>query len=191
MRFLTFLLYLITSCSTMVKQVPSLSTIVPTSSVSTPIETKLVGTVTFKPDLKYTNASEKAIIEKASLKLNEVTHSTCFHDFISNRKMIQTNNKTPSEVASHLASLNGHIDVLMYFNRWTSAIAFRQPPSLKINLNRNYFTASKSICQWASTMAHEGLGHALGNYEHSFNATKDRDYSVPYSINAAFEMCCH
>lgn len=187
---LAYLVAGIIGCSTMVKQVPPSKMIESTSLVSTPIETKLVGSVSFIPDHKYTNPTEKAIIEKAGIKVNEVVKSHCFHDFISSRAMIQTKNLSSKAVADQISNLSGLVDVSMYFKRWSSAIAYRQPPQLKINLNRNYFTASKNICQWASTMAHEGLGHALGNFEHSFKPTKDRDYSVPYSINAAFDHCC-
>ena len=180
----------VTSCSTLVTKVPPASIPDSTGEVSPPIDTPPVGSVTFKPQVKYTTATERAIIEKASVKVNEVIASQCFKDFMQGRSMIETNNRTSSEVYSHIASLSGLVDVLMYFKRWTSAIAYREPPSLKINLNRNYFTASKSVCEWASTMAHEGVTHALGGYSHSFYDNANRNRSVPYSINAGFEKCC-
>lgn len=190
MKILTLALLMLTSCSTLVTKVPPASTSDSTGEVSPPKDTPPVGSVTFKPLVKYTTATERAIIERASLKVNEVIASQCFKNFMLSRAMIETNNRTSSEVYSHIASLRGLVDVSMYFKRWSSAIAYRQPPSLKINLNRNYFTASKNNCQWASTMAHEGLGHSLGGYSHSFYDNANRDRSVPYSLNAAFEKCC-
>lgn len=177
-------------CSSLINAKSSGLKIDQTSLVSVPNETKLVRTVSFIPDAKYTNPTDKAMIHSAEKKVNEVIKTRCFHDFMANRKMIQTKNLSSAEVADQISNLSGLIGVSMHFKRWTSAVAFREPNSLKINLNRKYFTASTKLCSWASTMAHEALGHALGNFEHSFYQTKDRDYSVPYSINAAFDACC-
>lgn len=187
-----YILMSLTSCTTMVKkEAPSLSDPDPvTLPLSPPSDSaKATGSVIFTVDGTAT-ANERALISQASDKVRETVASQCFQDFISKRPMIQTNGKTPSEVASHVRSLTGIITVSMYYKRWSSAVAYRQPPEMKINLNRSFFTPLKTPCEWASTMAHEGLGHALGSYEHSFKPTKDRDLSVPYSMNRAFEFCC-
>lgn len=188
-----FILMNISSCTPAIKKEASLESdpdpVTLTSSPQTD-EAKTAGSVIFSVDGSAT-ATERALISQASDKVRETVASQCFQDFISKRPMIQTNGKTPSEVASHVRSLTGIITVSMYFKKWSSAVAYRQPPEMKINLNRSFFTARKTPCEWASTMAHEGLGHALGSYEHSFKPTKDRDLSVPYSLNRAFELCCH
>lgn len=192
MRFiiLGLLILNLAGCSTLVNTGPLAEMIDQTSLVSTPIETKLVSSVQFIPDAKYTNPTEKAMIQKAGELVNQVVHSQCFYDYMASRKMIQTKNLSSEQVAKQISILSGLVGVSMHFKRWTSAVAFREPNALKINLNRYYFTASTKLCSWASTMAHEALGHALGGFDHSFHQTKDRQYSVPYSINAAFDACC-
>jgi hypothetical protein len=126
--------------------------------------------------------------------MNKVIQSDCFKNFISQRALVQTNGKTAAQVAAHLQSLTGVIHANMYYRRMgflgTSAVAYRQPPSTDINLNRAYFVVTLDTCEWASTVAHESVGHSLGGYDHDFNATAQRPFSVPYSINAAFDACC-
>lgn len=148
-----------------------------------------LGEITLNPVEYYTAPQERTVIKNAQKKLNEVKSSKCFHDFIAARKMIQTQNKTPLQVADHIASLSGSVDVVMYYSRFSSAMAYRQPPELKINLNRKFFYTSLPICEWVSTILHESL-HALANYEHDYQWNAQRDYSVPYSANAGVEACC-
>lgn len=153
----------------------------------------------------YATSKESDLIGKASLKLNEVVKSACFNDFMTKAKLKQTNGRTNSQVLTHLLSFNEVVQVKMYYKKWgdcitcTTAVAYRQPPEKKINLNSSFFTEKRSICRWAATMAHESLGHSLGNYDHSYKWSVDREYSVPYKIggakeqygSSAFEECCH
>ncbi len=148
-----------------------------------------LGEITLNPVEYYTAPQERTVIKNAQKKLNEVKSSKCFHDFIAARKMIQTQNKTPLQVADHIASLSGSVDVVMYYSRFSSAMAYRQPPELKINLNRKFFYTSLPICEWVSTILHESL-HALANYEHDYQWNAQRDYAVPYTANAGVEACC-
>lgn len=153
--------------------------------------------INFKPVHNYATKAEKDLIGKASKKVNDTIQGQCFKDFMLNRKMIDTNNKSNQEVVADLVSYTGDIEISMYYRcmrSWkcpfgTSAVAYRQPPEKKINLNRAVFHSGMSACEWASTMAHES-SHVIG-YGHSFEWTKERDFSVPYSINAAFSKCCH
>lgn len=191
--FLLIALLQLSGCSTTGisnrEQVPPA---VETVASPVPNQTPLVGSgeITLKPVEYYTTVAERAVIAKAQIKLNEVVHSKCFNDFISNRKMIQTNGKDSVAVAAHLKAITGVVPVKMYFRRFTSAVAYRQPPSQEINLNRNYFYTTLPLCQWVSTIGHESLGHSLGEYDHSFDWTPERDFSVPYSINKAIDACC-
>ena len=156
------------------------------------------GFVTFDPVDGYATDAEMEKIASAGKKLNQVIQSSCFHDFMSKRALIQTNGRTPVQVADHLQSLAGVVPVVMYYRcmrSWkcptgTSAVAYRQPPSITINLNRAVYTNAKSDCDWASVEGHESLGHSLGGYEHDFDWSPSREFSVPYSINHAFEACC-
>lgn len=155
--------------------------------------------VNFVPVEYYTTKDERVKILKASLKVSETIDSQCFGDFILNRKMNTTNNRTPAQVLEHLRSLNGEVPVRMYYRCMkrgircpvpTSAVAYRNTGEGHINLNQAKFVKSLSDCRWASTLGHESLGHSLGGYGHTMNWTSSRDYTVPYSINAGFERCC-
>lgn len=154
--------------------------------------------IEFVPVDKYSTPAERAKIAAAGLKANEVVQSKCFAEFMSQRAMIQTNGKTPSEVVTHLQGLAGRVQVRMYMRYFTSAVAYRQPPEIAINLNRKFFTLDKSDCVWAGTLMHEGIGHALGGYDHDYKWNPARSYSVPYSLagadkaqgGSAFDACC-
>jgi len=37
----------------------------------------------------------------------------------------------------------------------------------------------------SKTLNHEAVGHALGGYDHSFEWSPIRDFTVPYSISGA------
>lgn len=162
--------------------------------------------ITFAPVHKYATAKEIAKIASAEAKLNQVIQSSCFYNYMSQRKLIQTNGRTPAQVAAHLQGLTGVVPVKMYYTcmrSWrcpggTSAVAYRQPPSQEINLNRAVFTTAMTDCAWAKTLAHESLGHSLGGYDHDYNWNKQRSFSVPYSMGGAdqsqggdaFDVCC-
>lgn len=132
-------------------------------------------------------------IAKAGELVNRVVQGECFYKFLSRRPMIQTEGRNSLEVVEHLRSLHGVVPVVMYYRRMgrfgTSAVAYRQPPSKAINLNRAYFSEGLPLWRWASTMAHESIGHSLGEYGHDFKWSPSREFSVPYSINHAFEAC--
>lgn len=181
---------------------PAASPVIITSPTPSASPVMTAGKVEFKPVDYYTTKAQRLKIIKAAVKMNEVVQSKCFYDFLSKRKMIQTNGRTPEQVAKHLQSLSGVIPVEMYDPGWFSkAVAYRQPPGLTIHLSYRYFYVEMDDCEWASTMAHESLGHSLGEYDHDFDWSPSREFSVPYSITHAFEhdaysgspsgACCH
>lgn len=146
------------------------------------------GVVTFNP---ITKDKELIItIIAAGDKMNQVVHSDCFKNFLLDRDLIQTQGKSNQEVVNHLQFLSGNVPVQFYFKRFTTELAVRYPPSTTINFNTRFWSAKSPVCAFAATLAHEALGHALGNYDHDFKYSKSRDYSVPYSINFAVEKCC-
>jgi len=164
----------------------------------------MVSKVTFEPDKNYSTEKEREIILKAADKLEEVIRSQCFVDFMRSAKLLETNGRTNEEVLNHLLGMKDVVPVKVYSKKWgdcltcTSAVAYRSPPSKTINLNRSFFTAARPICRWAATMAHEALGHALGNYGHSSDWNVNREYTVPYKLSGAkkqygsnvFDECC-
>lgn len=142
----------------------------------------------------YATESERQMIETAAQMAIDTLRSDCFKNFISHRHLIQTNNRTPAQVAEHLQGLMGVVPVEMYYRcmsfglsclKPTSAVAYRNPGSPTIHLNRASFTEARPLKEWAGTLAHEAFGHALGQYDHDFYWNASRDFSVPYSISGA------
>lgn len=192
---LALLTYLV-SCSTLKPSSDQVQSQVPPDqdTASKPVPENPIsdidfGAVIYSPVDGYATAQEKAMIKKAGELVNNTLHSQCFRDYMASRKLIQTKNLSNQEVIEQISRLSGLVAVSMYLNRWSSAMAYRQPPELKINLNRKYFSASGKACEWASTMAHETM-HALLNFEHSFKWTPEREFSVPYSTGMAVDYCC-
>jgi hypothetical protein len=167
------------------------SSVTPTPA---PAGTPVMGHITLISDHDYTTEAERKKIAEAEILLNRIFQSACFFDALANRKLVQTEGRTPVEVATHLQSLSGQLPVQIYYRCWgrwpcTSAVAYRDVGSDIIHLNRAYFTLKLESIEWASTLGHEGVGHVLGGYGHDFKATTRRPYSVPYSINYAIEKC--
>lgn len=154
--------------------------------------------VDFLPIDKYSTVKERELIAKASLKVSETVASGCFKDFLLSARLLETKGQTNAQVLSNILGMIDKVEVKIYTKWGSSAIAYRQPPEKSINLNRSYFNESKSPCRWAATMAHESLGHSLGNYGHSYKWTVEREYSVPYKLGGAsdkyggnaFSKCC-
>lgn len=137
---------------------------------------------------KCTNCSEKEwkFIQESQAKTNETITSTCFASFMLSRKLIQTNDLSNKEVLDSLVGKNTEIDVEMY---WTvkHVLGYTLPKANKEWINRRYMMKWNK-CDLASLLGHE-TSHKKG-YDHAFYSTATRQYSVPYSINAAFEQCC-
>ena len=153
-----------------------------------PISSDKIG-IEFQAVDYYTTPAERIKIKQVGALVNQVVQSQCFGDFMSTRRLIQTNGRTNAEVIAHIRSLAGVVPVEMYYRRFGSAVAYRNPGSPTIHLNRKAFWPGQSDVEWASVMTHEGVGHALGEYGHDFNWSPSRDFSVPYSMNAAVEKC--
>lgn len=141
---------------------------------------------------KCTNCSvaEWKFIQEAQVKTNETVASTCFASFMLQRKLIQTMGRTNKEVVDSLVGKNTEIDVEMY---WTAKRVLGytladQPVGKYMEwINRRYMM-SWNRCDLASLLGHE-TGHKKG-YGHDYYYSPPRDYSVPYSINAAIDQCC-
>ncbi len=155
------------------------------------------GLVTFVPLDDDVTAAEASAIEKAGEITNAVKNSDCFRDFMTTRKLLQTNGRAPHEVAAHLRGISGTVRVGFYFRCLegrpgctspTSAVAYRLPPDTTVYINKAYYEVESEnfdLYELAGSLAHEAVGHALGGYQHAFDWTPARDFSVPYSISGA------
>jgi hypothetical protein len=166
-----------------------------------------VQSAVFTSSAKTATDLEAKKIQAAAKKVHETISSQCFSDWMIRQKMNETGGRTPAEVVSHIRSLDDVVPVKIYFRCTkrgfrcpvpTSAVAYRQPPEKAINMNRAAFTLRTSDCRWAATMAHEALGHSLGNYGHSMEWTRQREDTVPYLLSGrkpkfggdVFKACC-
>lgn len=153
--------------------------------------------VEFEPITETMTSSEAWTVLRAGDIANRVKNSACFHDFMLNRALVETNGQTPKQVADALRRLSGRVSVGMYYRCLygtpncvspTRAVAYRQPPDGTVYLNRAYYDVDAlgfDIYELAGSLAHEALGHSLGGYDHSYDWTPIRDWSVPYSISGA------
>lgn len=113
--------------------------------------------------------------------------SSCFSTFVKKReKLIETNNLDRDGVLESLSKSRLTVPLKMYYKN-NGVVGYRNPPSPQVNTNRK-FHAGASACSRASNLTHE-WSHSLG-YGHSYNANYNRQFSVPYTINAGFLACC-
>ena len=183
--YLVLLLTLFASCKG--GEAPPVQTQVEPVVTPTPA-TSAVGTVRFKPVAYYTTPEQRKLIASVEAKANEVKNSECVYNFLAARKMIQTDGKSSEQVAKEVRAVSGEIPVEFYYPRWpTKAVAYREPPSLTIHLNGKVYGTWSSPCELVSVLLHESIGHSLLNYDHAYNWSPSREYSVPYSINHAVD----
>lgn len=137
----------------------------------------------------FSNFSEKYKQEflLAVEKANTTLKTKCFSDFMLNRKMIMTNGLTNQQVVDVLQSTYQEMGLVSY-RKWGSVRGYTTPTSEKIWVNAKFYIGSKS-CDKASNLAHEISSHKNG-FGHTFYANKQRPFSVPYSVNEAFKVCC-
>lgn len=142
--------------------------------------------VDFHPVINYTN-KELEVLEVSKELANELLSSSCFEKFVNGRpKLIETNGLTRSQVLKDLSTTELTIPLEMYYKN-NGVVGYRQPPYPKVYTNRKFHQGA-SACSRASNLTHE-WSHSLG-YGHSYRANYDRQFSVPYTINAGFEYCC-
>ena len=132
------------------------------------------------------NDKNKAEFLKVEKKANEIIYSQCFADFMLNRKMIQTNGLSSLEVVNKTRTTPIEIDLISYHS-WRSVVGYTMPNVKWIKVNSKFYNGS-SVCAKASNLAHE-FSHKKG-FGHDSKPNKQRPFSVPYSINEAFEVCC-
>lgn len=166
-----------------VKQPPKVELPQPSPGTVAPVEHK---GVRFFP-LRNHTAEEKEVVVIAEKLANDLLQSQCFENFIVNRKLIDTEGKTPIEVVKDLKTKNLTVPVEMYSKWYSKVVGYRQPPKPDVFTNRKYH-AGATACSRGSNLTHE-WSHSAG-YGHSYSDTPTRPFSVPYSINAAFTACC-
>lgn len=147
-------------------------------------------------DAPPTDAEVRAVRQAGDIA-NAVKNSDCFRRFLAERPMIETRGEDSRQVAAEMQALRGTVPVALYYRcntpsaecrEPTAAVAYRQPPEIRIFINRAHFDADRAgfdIYDLASTLGHEAFGHLLGGFEHPYAWTPTRDFTVPYSIAGA------
>jgi|GEM_PF-1465111 len=146
------------------------------------------------------DSSQAAKVDQAVQLLDEVMNSAEFKTRVENftysgtLQFVQNNGLTNAQIYDTLMAAaelypsatqaNGvaDIQVKIYYPPWysvTSAIAFTSTTDAYLNIYDSYFSSS-SIPALAETLIHEWT-HKLG-FEHDYDSTARRPYSVPYGI---------
>ena len=135
------------------------------------------------------NEANSKLVATAVDKANEVVKSECFKDFMLKRELKETGERSNAQVVEVLTSTTENVVLKYYYTAklFTSASAYGYAKDNIIYINWAYYSGW-TTCDRASGIAHE-TSHKSG-FTHDFNRTKDRDLTVPYSINAAFKACC-
>ena len=127
--------------------------------------------------------------------LNQVLNSPEFKERVLNFKFVQTNGmnnqqiydylmsgaeKFPTQTAANqLADMHLSIYFPPWYKRFTKAVAFTNTSDPYLHIYNSYYN-SASVADISETMIHEWT-HKLG-FDHDFNATAQRPFSVPYGI---------
>lgn len=140
--------------------------------------------------------AEEQKLPKVQKLLNVVIRSKCFSDRFTLTKyrsdLIQTNGLTRQQVVDKLKTDKVVAPLFYYYPKWyqsKNVIGYTNAGDPNIYLNR-YFREDNTwtLCSEASNEAHEA-SHKMG-FVHDFNRTPTRPYSVPYTVNFAFDECC-
>ena len=188
---LLFIVLILASCSTVKKRPVDLDVKPDLTQVETSHKRFLVVS-------KFTGFSSKTEerLKKAVIKVDEVFHSQCFEDFMVAREkgehsdkyvLHSTNGLTAKEVVQDLRTNQATVELIYYYKRFSKVHGYTYPNVNWIKLNGKYHTGT-TICSEASNLGHEG-SHKI-KYGHSYKSNSARPFSVPYSINKAFKVCC-
>jgi hypothetical protein len=139
-------------------------------------------------DVQRATDDQLALVKKAEKALDLTVRSQCFADVIMSTKMVMTKGQSNQQVLDSLRAERGVIPVVVYYQPWykpSKVVGFTYATDPAIHFRD---AALHSVCDVASLAGHEGMGHKLGGYDHSYRHPEKN--SVPYTINAAVDKCC-
>lgn len=146
----------------------------------------------FKCASTCTSAEVKRIAETQTL-IEKFINSTCFDEaWLSFKRLEQSNGLKNQGIIDKIRNSQvKDIPIVFYWPtlfQSKSVIGYTYPDSPEIYLNRSFRTSSSwTVWSEASNLFHESL-HKIG-FDHDYNATERRPYSIPYRGNRAVEMC--
>lgn len=146
--------------------------------------------ITIKCDNTCTD-KERADVPLIEARIYEIMKTDCFSDAFTDlkkrSKLVQTNNLTREQVVEMLRTKGAHMTLSYYTKTLSNVVGYTYPGVPVIYANRKFHN-DYGICTKASNIGHEA-SHNMG-FDHDYEATAQRPYSVPYTINFAFGLCC-
>jgi hypothetical protein len=152
----------------------------------------------------YFTTAQSQKLDQAVTILNQVLNTPEFKERILNftyqgkAQFVQNNNFTNQQIydqimagaeqlpkvtaPDEIADMQLSIYSPPWYRRFSSAVAFTTAGDSKLYLYKNYFNRA-SLADLCETLVHEWV-HKLG-YDHDFNSTARRPYSVPYGVGAS------
>jgi hypothetical protein len=134
---------------------------------------------------KSCTASKRVKIAETERLANYWRQQPCFRDFLMTTHLVQLGNLTRAQFVEMVTTREATVTV-RYYRKNNSTIGFRQPPELKINLNRKFHDRFGAWTTFSNAI-HE-VGHTWG-LKHDSKRTKRRPFSGPYRLNRAVEAC--
>lgn len=190
-KLLSALFLVLASCShVQVKPVvpgPEPTPIVVSAPVPTPTPTVSAGPNIVLHAVSGYDKDQTAELALAQVELNRMIGSQCFQDFFMKTDFQdQTNGMSNSEVVSTIRNAKIDVPVVMVWKRG-SVVGYTYPDDPNVYTNYNFYV-EYGVCLKASNLGHEST-HKMG-FDHDFNNTARRPYSVPYTFNRMAEVCC-
>jgi len=146
-------------------------------------------------DKDYNTEDENGRIPDLEHGVNKYLLSKEFEDFMVNPEngldLDQTEGLSRQGVIDKIKSSKATVQVRFYYSRFSRVVGYRNPGENIIYCNRKYHD-SYSLQDEISNIAHEILHiidvtGPLQGFQHDFNATARRPFSVNYRANAAIE----
>lgn len=182
---------LLTACGTVKLEKLSTGEVIEKDDIA---EIKEVETKSIEKDLELLEVksfkgftqSEVGRFWQYSKLVDDITHSKCFADYLTNYKQLINNKlETVDNLILTLRSQKPKLNFVMYYSP-KSTVGYTYENSDTIWFNRK-FHGNFSLLESAANLAHE-RSHKLG-YTHDFKNTARRKHQVPYTVGEGMKAC--
>jgi len=149
--------------------------------------TSIAAQYAYTPDSSHTKR-EKRDVEAAENKVNETIWTKCFSDYVLTSDLVQTNGLDNEGVLNTVLSGSGEFPVHMYRGP-KYVVGYHTPGDPTIYTNRrNQIHREGWPCLKGANFLHETM-HEFG-FDHDYEPTARRPFSVPYQVQHGIERCC-
>lgn len=126
--------------------------------------------------------------------MNIVIQSSCFQQFFEKQTRIDMAQGFSADAIVSILRKPQALTLNYFYRKWAAPFVKTKEEGYEdasdfsvIHFNR-YFTQNWAVCDKASLGAHE-LSHSKGFF-HNGNLAAPNYYTVPYTVNHAFDSCC-